>query len=205
MDADVVEEDGTVVAQAAFEFGDMSGIGGTSLNLCATDRIRINDTVASRREDPVTNRVYYEVTFDMEAPEYEFRFSREGVGDVVATVSLPPAFTITAPGAGSEVSRAAGLPLAWDPPGEGTMEISADVELVDDAYCMDEFDVVTDDDGAHAIPPEDLAPPDDPAPDQCGATITFTRSQKGSYPPEFSDGGSIEASRIRSVEITSVP
>ncbi len=206
LDADVYNErDGDIVARASFEFGDMSGVGGTSLELCETDELRINGEVAREYEDQLTNRLYYDVKFSEEQTEYEFVFSREGEADVVARVSQPPAFEIVSPSAQESLSRADGLTIEWDPAGNSTMDILIDPDEVGDASCMNGLREDVDDLGVYTFLTSDLElPAEAEKVDQCRVDVQLEREVTGEYPSEF-DNGSIRAFQRRWVEFVSVP
>jgi hypothetical protein len=206
LDADVYnEQDGDVVARGSFEFGDMSGIGGTSLELCETDALHINGERAREYEDQITNRLYYDVSFSSPQDEYEFVFSREGEDDVVARVSQPPAFEIVSPGNQETVSRADGLTIEWDPAGDETIEIVVDPEEQGEASCLAGVTKDVEDSGAYTfLTSEFELPADAEKVDQCRIDIQLQREQSGEYPSEF-DNGSIRAFQTRWVEAVSVP
>lgn len=208
LDADVFNEaSGNIVARGSFEFGDMSGIGGTSLELCDTDELRINGELAREWEDPITNRIYYSVDFSTDEPndEYEFVFSRDGEDDVVATVTMPPEFEVVGPANQEEVSRADGLTVTWDPADSGRMSIDVDPEYVGEATCLRGTSESVDDSGTYKFLPTDLElDADAEKVDQCRVDVTLQRTGEGSYPSEF-DNGSIRATRTHSVEFISVP
>jgi hypothetical protein len=205
LDADVYNErDGDIVATAAFEFGDMAGLGGTSLELCQTDELRINGEIAREWENPITNRLSYHVTFDEPQDEYEFVFSREGEDDVIATVSQPPAFDIVSPGEQETLSRADGLTVEWDPAGDDLIEIFLFPESTDGDSCMESQSETVDDVGAYTFLATEIAKPDGSTVDQCRVDVQLQRTQDGDYPDEF-DNGSIRARQNRWVEFISNP
>lgn len=205
LDADVYNErDGDIVATASFEFGDMSGVGGTSLELCETDQLRINGEVAREYENQITNRLSYKVTFSEPQDEYEFVFSREGEDDVVATVSQPPAFEVVSPSEQEQISRADGLVIEWDPAGDDNIEIQLFPETVGDDTCMSGPDKTVEDIGIFTYLASEIAKPEGSTVDQCRVDVQLERTQDGEYPAEF-DNGSIRAVQTRWVEFISNP
>jgi hypothetical protein len=206
LDADVFnDKDGQVKAWASFEFGDMAGIGGTSLELCDTDEIRINGQAAREFENPLTNRISYEVVFSEPQPEYEFVFSREGEDDVVATVTQPPAFDLVSPSSQEEVSRQDGLTIEWDPADSGTILIDVDPEYVGEATCMNDLREDVNDEGVYVFLENELErPAGSETVDDCRVEMMLEREAAGQYPSEF-DNGTIRAYQRRWVEFISVP
>jgi hypothetical protein len=207
LDADVYnDDDGDQVARASFEFGDMSGIGGTSLELCGSDALHINGEAAREWEDPITNRLYYTVTFDDQPDEYEFVFSRDGEDDVVATVVQPPPFEPVSPEDQEQLSRADGLTIEWDPSASGNIHVELDPE--EDSMsrsCLAAQSDTVEDSGVYEYLPQDLElPAGDDKIEQCRVEIRLEREAVGEYPEEF-DNGSIRAYQRRSVEFISVP
>ena len=133
--------------------------------------------------------------------------------EFVATVDAP-GFTITAPSAEAEVSRAASLAIAWTPArGEGSKISIKVADAIDGDACLGEpIELEEPDDGEFTVAMAKVElnpdmPPDDGA---CEAFVTLSRAH--SAPLELATGAAalhpdsrVEATTSRTVEFVSVP
>jgi hypothetical protein len=210
----VTDDGDNVRAYAWFEAGDMQGIG-TRLDLCESDEFTINGQATTRSER--SDRIEYGVTWSKaDAPQaYEFLMVRrdDDNEEIAWTVTLPPAFEITAPAANAQASRAADLEITWDPAGSGDLRLELDDEDIDctldtpsgaaDIAGID--GVQTADDGLELIPAGTITVDEMDTTLACPATLMLVREQAGEYPAAFKDGGRTAGLVERRVAITSIP
>lgn len=197
-------EGGGVLAMAAFEAGDMSGIG-TALELCETDALDINGE-AARPNKTVAGQVSYEVSLPNAEDAYEFVFSREGQDDITWTINQPEAFGVTAPMGGDQISRAAQYDVVWEPAGEGNVELQIYGEQKLEGQCLANAQASVPDTGTYVILPGEVQVPADGDPmASCPATLSIERTNEHPYPEGFETGGTISGHRKVWVEITSTP
>ena len=120
-----------------------------------------------------------------------------------STVSIPAPFTISAPAASAQFSRATGdIVVTYSPSGKAdpvTWTISG-------SCTSGSSGSLTGDPGTFTIAHGTLLPPtvDAGAPPTCPLTLTLTRTRPGTLDPAF-QGGSITSSQQQTVEISSAP
>jgi hypothetical protein len=170
-----IEENGAAAGEAIFRTGDVSSI---ALGDCG-DKITVNGErmrVLSGSASPLIYAASIEV-----ADEYEFVFSRPDEDDYVSTVSdLRPEVTITAPAAGSIITRDTGFDITW------ANNDAGEINLLIDGDCIRSYpdaagESVTDD-GADAVPPNGLVwsgTEGTETPTTCDAEVVLTRSVEG--------------------------
>jgi len=171
----VIEENGEAVGEAIFRTEDVSSI---ALGDCG-DAITINGArmrVLSGSANPLIYAASIEAT-DL----YEFVFSRPDEEDYVSTVEdLRPAVTVTAPVAGSTITRDSGFDVAWEANDGG------EINLIIDGTCIHSFPdadgAMVADDGAESVPANALVwsgveGTEDPT--SCAAEVVLTRSVDG--------------------------
>lgn len=180
--------DDSIAASAVLDYG--------ATERCDGDSMTING-VPAMIGDNGTQRFF---TLDLPEAEdrtYTFVFHREDRdAPIVATVTMPEAFEMTAPKHGDVVSLADDLQISWGPSVPGTLEL----ELIDaspNAYadtpdCFRYASENLDDDGEHLLPAGSIefnpAYADYGDFEDCQLRVALTRTATGDYPAEFAPG-----------------
>jgi len=188
----VVEEDGQATVSAVFTVG---GALGTELALgdCGDD-ITVNGVPLQER---VNLFVYYE-TVMAAADSYEFVFTRDGEGPYTSTVTPPPPVTVTAPVAGTSISRQDAFDITW----EDNYPASPGIDLFLGGPCITEiWRNVGDNGGPYVVNADELqnVPPDD----TCDVNIVMSRLVAGTLDPALQ--GFINAKTVDRTWIESTP
>ncbi|HWB74228.1 MAG TPA: hypothetical protein VG755_04715 [Nannocystaceae bacterium] len=181
------------------------------LALCDTDELKI----AGRHADRIdrADRVVYAITVANDSSRtVGFELARTDETTLHFEIELPPAFAISAPLPGDEVSRSADFMLGWDPPLPGTQIHISLAEEIGYGVCLEtmvaehdyknENGVAVDDDGGWQIPASVI---DGGTRDKCDATYRLTRFSSPGYPAELHAGGVVEGRVERTVAFISVP
>jgi hypothetical protein len=194
-----IEEGGAAVGEAIFRTGDVSSI---ALGDCG-DRITVNGErmrVLSGSAKPLVYAASIEA-----AEEYTFVFSRPDEEDYVSTVAgLRPEVTVTAPAAGSVITRDSGFDIAWDDNDDGEINLVIAGECIR-TYPDADGELVADD-GADAVPANGLAwsgMEGTEAPTTCDAEVVLTRSVDGTLDAALT--GSIHGWTAGRTVFTSAP
>jgi hypothetical protein len=171
----VIQENGAATGEAIFRTDDVASI---ALGDCG-DKMTVNGAVL-RVLDGAASPLVYAASLEV-ADEYDFVFSRPDEDDYVSTVSdMRPEVTITAPAAGSIITRDLGFDVAWDANDGG------EVNLLVDGSCIrsypDADGELVSDDGADTIPAgailwSGVEGTEDPT--SCSAEVVLTRSVDG--------------------------
>jgi len=211
MVAAVVDDGRVVRAEVDFASGDRSTLP-IPYRRCPDDEIRINGVDAL--ETIKTERVEYSLTVSPEtAPRtFSFEFVRPGDPPIEATVTLPPAFDVTAPLPGTPLPRAADVALTWEPAApEDEMRIAL-VETIDGAICLttpvaehdykSNIGVPVPDEGTWTIPAGAIVGNEGAA---CDAYLEFNRYAYGVYPEALTAAGLVEGRVVRRVYVVSTP
>lgn len=182
-----------------------------SISLCSDDTLTIAG--ATPNETERSERFVYSHTQPADGDRtVEILFERTDGERTTMSLTLPPAFDITAPAPMSEVSRSTDFVLTWAPAApEGSMRISL-VEEIGNGICLEtgtaehdykgKMGVDVDDDGNWLIPASVI---DGGARDECDAQYRFARYENVAYPSSFAPGGFIEGRTERFVAFVSVP
>ena len=170
-----IEEGGTATAKAIFRTEDVASI---ALGDCG-DKMTVNGTLL-RVVDGAASPLVYAASIE-QADEYDFVFSRPDEDDYVSTVSeLRPEVTVTAPAAGSTITRDQGFDIVWDDNDEGEIDLLVHGDCIQPYPGADGATVA--DDGADAVPANGLVwsgmeGTEDPT--TCTAEVVLTRSVDG--------------------------
>lgn len=186
----VVEQDGQATATAVFTVGNALG---TELALgdCGDD-ITVNGTALQEIRGAF---VHYEAVIDP-ADTYTFVFTREGEDPYTSVVAPPPTVTITAPAAGTVISRAEAFDITWD----NNYEASPGIGLFIGGPCVQPILRDIGDNGAYTINADELAQRVIPS---CDLTISLTRTTIGTMDPATE--GTILAHSVDQTWITTNP
>jgi hypothetical protein len=145
----------------------------------------------------------YHANFAGALANQEFTVSFDRAADESAPVSttvLPDPFVISAPSAGTDVSRAAALTVTWSPTTSEGATISVDGDCVI-------LDLATDatDTGTHTFAANTITASAGAEGNTCDVTVTVTTRASGSVDPAFGEGGRFDATQERSVTFRSTP
>lgn len=205
MVATVSDVPDAVEVEVAFSSGDPDAIG-SSLSLCEDERrsLEVNGQPMDSTET-YTDSFKYLATLDAPAASYEVKV-KLGVNktEIAAQVQGPPPLSIDSPQPGAELSRTEEATLEWSA-GDAGEEI--EIELIDDEIlCLEDWSLVSEDDGSHVIPPNTIVRSDPDAPDgKCQAEYVFSRTVEGDYPSQLDPAGSLTAFVRRGVRFVSAP
>lgn len=189
--------------------GDLSNV---SVDLGPCDRLTATLAAVERtmaRRDDVLGRVWYEATFSGE-PEgalLRIAFLRSDTGGCNApgpsapdsAVTLPAAFAVTAPAAGSALRRSASFAVTWTPARLDPMWLTVSGPCVWPAS----FAASPGASGL-VVPAGSIQPIADPFA-ICGLELTLVRGRDGTVDPAFGEGGRFVARQTRRVTAQSVP
>ncbi|MBN2359376.1 MAG: hypothetical protein JXR83_07970 [Deltaproteobacteria bacterium] len=180
----------------------------TYLNLSGADQLfAIKGSERKKMtERQLLGAVWYTATFDSDEAETEFAVSFEREVDASAPNShgtLPAAFSLTAPAASAEFSRANDtITITWEPSaGPDRIHVAAD------GSCIKPYnDDLDGDPGTTTINPNTFKEPDDEdlQGKDCKVTIELRRTRSGDVDPAF-EGGDFVARQVRTVQINSKP
>jgi hypothetical protein len=189
-----------------FEVGD--GLGGTSLELAAGDRLTAtaNGIQKTLTEDvSVIGRFRYETTFDFDdaGTVFTVSFSRDrGVNAPNSTVMLPEGFTVQSPQSNDVFGQAEDIPIQWTPNGT-TITPDIDVTLscttTGGIVFSASEDVTTNGDSGVASLPVAAVIPIGTLDETrlCEGEVHFSRWRRGSLDSAYGEGGDITAEHIK--------
>ncbi len=197
--------------RAEVDFTTVRASGELSIALCDEDKLIIAGEEPQRVDRP--DRVIYSYTSEVtSSPTVEFEFVRDGEDSVTFSITMPPAFEVTAPQPDTEISRSAELLLEWLPPNPGGSMRIALAEEIGNGVCLETLveahnykdlsGVDIEDDGNWKIPAATI---DSGARDKCDATYRFARLASAEYPAALHAGGYLEGRVERAVAFSSVP
>ncbi len=196
-------EGASAVADATFWVGNAPG--GTYLTLgdCG-DTITVNGQPLVHQSG--ADNDYYETNVTP-TDVYKFVFTRQGESPYTSTVSTPAAVDITAPTAGTSISRAEAFDIKWtaNPGGKIHLLISGDDanKCIQD-YPTYESDRAIDDTGTYTVNAGAIQPfVSSDATKSCSATIALERSEPGTLDPSLK--GTINGFAAGHTTFTSTP
>ena len=191
--------------------------GSIPVKLCEDHGVRVDDVVMTEVKRP-SGAVIYEAELSavsqQEAVTLRFQLRTGDATSEYTAVIDAPGFTITSPMADAEVSRAASLPITWDPPRGGDAKINVKVadEIDGDACLGEPLELEEPDNGAVEVAKAkvELSPDMPPSDGVCAAFVTLSRTHEA---PLVSTSGAgsvhpdsrVEATTSRTITFTSVP
>ncbi|MEJ2128795.1 MAG: hypothetical protein P8X81_08095 [Woeseiaceae bacterium] len=189
-----------------FEVG--NGLGGTSLELAAGDRLTAtaNGIQKTLTEDvSVIGQFRYETTFDFDAAGTVFTvsFSRDrGANAPDSNVTLPEGFVVQSPQSNDVFSQADDIPIQWTPSGTAiTPDIDVTLSCTTTGGIMFSAseDVTTNGDtGVASLPVAAVIPIGTLDPTRlCEGEVHFSRWRRGNLDPAYGEGGDITAEHIK--------
>ncbi len=189
-----------------FEVGD--GIGGTSLELAAGDRLTatangIQQTLTEDRS--IIGRFRYETTFDFDdaGTVFTVSFSRDnGVNAPNSNVALPEGFIVQSPQNTDVFSRAQNIPIQWTPNGTSiTPDIDVTLSCTTTGGIMfssSEDVTISGDSGVASLPVAAVIPIGTLDETRlCEGEVHFSRWRRGNLDPAYGEGGDITAEHIK--------
>ena len=189
-----------------FEVGD--GLGGTSLELVAGDRLTAtaNGIQQTLTEDvSVIGRFRYETTFDFAdaGTVFTVSFSRDnGVNAPNSNVVLPEGFAVQSPQSSDIYSQADDIPIQWTPNGT-TITPDIDVTLSCTTtggivFSASENVTTNGDSGVASLPVASVIPIGTLDETRlCDGEVHFSRWRRGNLDPAYGEGGDITAEHIK--------
>ena len=195
---------------------DEHGAEAIPVKLCEDNALRVDDVVMTQVKRP-TGAVVYEAELTTVSGDAalarRFQLESEGGTSEFTAAIEAPGFTITAPTAGSEVSRAAALAITWSPArgGDATMAVKLADEIDGDACLGEPVELEEPDDGevvlGEAMVELSKEPPSD---GMCAAFLSLARTHsatlertQGGY--ELHPDSRVLATTSRTVAFVSVP
>lgn len=191
--------------------------GSIPVKLCEGHALRVDDVRMTEVKRP-SGAVIYEVELASDTAKgpvtrrFELR-TEDDTSEFTAVIDAP-GFRITAPVADSEISRAAELPVTWDPPRTGDAKISIKVtDEIDGVACLGEpLELEEPDDGEAVVAAAavELTSTMPPANGKCQAFLTLSRYH--SVPLELVSGPAglhpdsrVKATTSRAITFLSAP
>lgn len=196
---------GSTFVDAELEVGD--GLGGTSLQLVAGDRLTVtaNGIQKTMTEDAsIIGRFRYEASFDFDdaGTMFTVSFSRnKGTNAPNSNVTLPEGFVVQSPQSNDVFSQADDVPIQWTPNGT-TITPDIDVSLSCTTTAGISFtasqDVATSGDtGVASLPVASVIPIGTLDTTRlCEGEVHFSRWRRGNLDPAYGEGGDITAEHI---------
>lgn len=173
----------------------------TYLDLIGDDRLEASVGDTTKRLDKRSDHTY-RATFpvDQEGTEFVVAFTRGDADESapVSSVNLPAPFELEL-GATSASRADDALEVAWVPPASGT--IAWEYE----GGCVKGDNGTTPDDGTYALAAGRLETFESDKNESCTVDLKLTRAREGTLDSAFTEGGTIEASQVRSASFTSMP
>ena len=178
--------------------------GSIPVKLCEDHALRVDEVRMTEVKRP-SGAVIYEVELASDTTKgpvtrrLELR-SPDDTSEYTATLDAP-GFRVTAPAAGSELSRAAELTVTWDPPRAGDAKISIKVtdEIDGDACLAAPLELEEPDDGEAVVAAAavELTATTPPANGKCEAFLTLSRSSSATLERVSGPGGLHPDSRVK--------
>lgn len=212
----VVDSGWDLRASIDFERGDRR-LGGTPLELCETDRLTINGQTPDKTVKATSIEYSLELPLDG-GRAVEFSLDRQALDErIELDAAVPDAFELLTPMDGDPITLGQAQTLEWEPAVPDSTFTVQLAEALGSAPCLrapapgaDQDDdylspggVQIADTGEWTVPAEALAPA--MPPEACELTITLTRLALGQYPERLANGGRIEASAARYVDVRATP
>jgi len=196
---------GRTFVDAELEVGD--GLGGTSLQLVAGDRLTVtaNGIQKTMTEDAsIIGRFRYEASFDFDdaGTMFTVSFSRNnGVNAPNSNVTLPEGFVVQSPQGNDVFSQADDVPLQWTPNGTTItpdIDVSLSCTTTGGVVFTASQDVATSGDtGVASLPIASVIPIGTLDTTRlCEGEVHFSRWRRGNLDPAYGEGGDITAEHI---------
>jgi len=196
---------GRTLVDAELEVGD--GLGGTSLQLVAGDRLTVtaNGIQKTMTEDAsIIGRFRYEASFDFDdaGTMFTVSFSRNnGVNAPNSNVTLPEGFVVQSPQSNDVFSQADDVPIQWTPNGTTItpdIDVSLSCATTGGVVFTASRDVATSGDtGVASLPIASVIPIGTLDTTRlCEGEVHFSRWRRGNLDPAYGEGGDITAEHI---------
>jgi len=196
---------GRTFVDAELEVGD--GLGGTSLQLVAGDRLTVtaNGIQKTMTEDAsIIGRFRYEASFDFDdaGTMFTVSFSRNnGVNAPNSNVTLPEGFVVQSPQGNDVFSQADDVPIQWTPNGTTItpdIDVSLSCTTTGGVVFTASQDVATSGDtGVASLPIASVIPIGTLDTTRlCEGEVHFSRWRRGNLDPAYGEGGDITAEHI---------
>ncbi|MGB1015507.1 MAG: hypothetical protein ACPG4T_15330 [Nannocystaceae bacterium] len=180
--------------------------------LCSRDSLRVNERAAFLRPGPM-GQPSYVVNLDRGVPDYTLVYTRDGVATTFVMNVNVPAFEVTAPIAGQEVSRTEPLAVTWEP-AEPSREEAVVIILddeIDGIECLQAFEPFLAPDNGEAVIPAEKVQVFDGVDENfaCDAQLTVARLEETQIVPRgagsvgFHSDSSVVALTLRNVGLVS--
>jgi hypothetical protein len=173
--------------------------------LCPEYEITVNDEPMDEYDGFIDDAAYT-ARFEEADSLYVVRLETRDSPAIEATVMLPPALSITEPMEYAQWSRAEQNTIAWDPAGEGDLELttwSGYSIWGDHRSCLTELSQSIPDTGSYVFGPDDLQLASPTGATACPVVLGLRRTAEGAYPEALAPG-KITASRVRGVPVTTL-
>jgi hypothetical protein len=196
---------GSTFVDAELEVGD--GLGGTSLQLVAGDRLTVtaNGIQKTMTEDAsIIGRFRYEASFDFDdaGTMFTVSFSRNnGINAPNSNVTLPEGFVVQSPQSNDVFSLADDVPIQWTPNGT-TISPDIDVSLSCTTtsgivFTASQDVAISGDTGVASLPIAAVIPIGTLDTTRlCEGEVYFSRWRRGNLDPAYGEGGDITAEHI---------
>lgn len=196
---------GRTFVDAELEVGD--GLGGTSLQLVAGDRLTVtaNGIQKAMTEDAsIIGRFRYEASFDFDdaGTMFTVSFSRNnGANAPNSNVTLPEGFVVQSPQSNDVLSQADDVPIQWTPNGTTItpdIDVSLSCTTTGGLVFTASQDVATSGDtGVASLPVASVIPIGTLDTTRlCEGEVHFSRWRRGNLDPAYGEGGDITAEHI---------
>ena len=196
---------GSTFVDAELEVGD--GLGGTSLQLVAGDRLTVtaNGIQKTMTEDAsIIGRFRYEASFDFDdaGTMFTVSFSRNnGKNAPNSNVTLPEGFVVQSPQSNDVFSQADDVPIQWTPNGTTItpdIDVSLSCTTTGGVVFTASQDVATSGDtGVASLPIASVIPIGTLDTTRlCEGEVHFSRWRRGNLDPAYGEGGDITAEHI---------
>ncbi len=196
---------GAAEVRAALRVG--GPLSNTFLDLDAGDSLSAavnGSTYPLARTAAILSAVSYIASVPVETPGTVFviAFSRASeVSAPASSITLPAAFTISAPVASSSASRAANLDIKWNAAAQGDL-----IDLRITGPCVTPLTKLSQtDSGQITVTTADLKALNGKETSSCEITVELSRKKAGIVDPAFGSGGTAFGIQKRSVKLTSTP